>query len=163
MPPLTLSPPFIRTVPPHIPLVLSLETPVRAQNTQCLQRIVVFNATLRGIFVSIAQSMSAPIVVNEPLVTPNTVAFATIVLFAATLVTPLATVWTAFVPYATTQVTSSLTVPAWRIPAAVLFLTMETLRVYDLALVVRVFKGGNVTVQGSDLLFFYYSLATIVI
>ena len=153
MPLLTLALPFTRTILSPIPLMLSLETPVWAQNLQCLQQIVVFNAMSQGIFMSTAQNTSVPTVISMSLAIPNTIATATTVLFATASATPLATVRTTFVPSAMTQAMLSLTAPFWRTPAAGSFSTMEILRVYDLAPVVQVFKGGNVMIQGSDLFF----------
>ena len=89
--------------------MLSLETPIWAQNPQCLQQIVVFNAMPRGIFVLTVQNMNAPTVDNAPLATPNIVAIATTVLFAAASATPPITVQTATAPFAMTQATSLLT------------------------------------------------------
>ena len=96
---------------------------------------------------------NAPTVNNAPLATPNIIAIATTVLFAAASATPPVTVQTTTAPFATTQAMSSLTALSWRTPAAESSLTTETLRACDLVLVVQVFKGGNVMVQGLNILF----------
>ena len=153
MSPLTLILPFIRAVPPLTPVKLHLETPIWAHNLQRLTRLFVFTATLWGIFMSTAQCTSALTVANVPLATLNTIACKTTVLFATTSATPPAIVQTVSVPFVTTQDMLSWTAPLPRTPVAVLSSMMETQRDSSFVPVVQVFKGGNVTVGGSDILF----------
>ena len=79
---------FIRAEPPLTPLELHLETPVWAQNPQHLLRLVVFTATLWGIFMSTAQNTSVLTATSAPLATLSTIVFEAIVLFVATSATP---------------------------------------------------------------------------
>ena len=125
-------------------------------------RLTVFTATLWGIFVSTVQNMSVPTAASMPPVTLNTIVLETTVLFAIALATPLATVQTTFVPSATTQDMSSQIVLSQRTPVVVSSSTTETQRESDLALMVQVFEGGIVTVQGPNLVFsiIYLSLLT---
>ena len=152
MPPLTLALPFIRAALPLIPLELHLKTPIWAQNPQQLMRLVVLTAMSWGIFMSTVQNMSVPTVTNMPLVTLNTVALETIVLFATALATPLATVWTTFAPSAMTQDMLLQIVPSQRTLVVGSSSTMGTWRESDLAPVVQVFEGGIVTIRGSGLI-----------
>ena len=160
--PTDLHPAFHQVVPPPIPLELYLETPIWAQNPQHLWRLTVFNVTLQGIFVLIAQSMSAPTVVNAPLATLNTVVFETIVLFAAALATLPATAQTVSAPCATTRDMLSPTVLSRRTPVVASSLMTATWRGFELTPVVQAFKGGIVTVQGSDLVFSIVHLSPLV-
>ena len=125
-------------------------------------RLTVFTATLWGIFVSTVQNMSVPTAASMPPVTLNTIVLETTVLFAIALATPLATVQTTFVPSATTQDMSSQIVLSQRTPVVVSSSTTETQRESDLALMVQVFEGGIVMVQGPNLVFsiIYLSLLT---
>ena len=77
----------------------------------------------------------------------------TTVLFATASATLPAIVQTDYVPSVMTWVMSSLTAHSWRTPARGSSSTRETQRAFDLVLEVQVFEGGNVTVQGTDLLF----------
>ena len=121
-------------------LVSPQDPPVWAHNPQQLLRLIVLTAMPQGIFVSTARNTSVLTAASVPLATLSTVVFETIVLFATASATPPTTVQTDFVPFAMTWDTLS--------PS-----TREIWRDSDLAPVVQVFKGGNVTIQGSDLLF----------
>ena len=69
-----------------------------------------------------------------------------------------ATVQTDFALFATTQDMLSQTVPSLRTPAVASSSMMEIQRDCNLVPVVQVFKGGNVTVRGSDIIFSIVSL-----
>ena len=97
--------------------------------------------------------MNAPTVSSKLLATPNTIAIATTVLFAAASVTFPATVRTVSAPSAMTQGPSSLIVHSPRTPVVVSSSTMGIQRGFDLAPVVQVFEEGIVTIGGTDLIF----------
>ena len=145
--------PSIRTTPHPTPLELHLETPVWAHNQQRLQRLFVFTAMTQGIFVLTAWNTSVLTATNMPLVTLSTVACATTVLFATILDIPPTTVQIDSAPSVMTQDMSSQIVPSLRTPAVVSSSTMETQWESSLVLVVQIFKGGNVMIQGDGLLF----------
>ena len=138
--------PFIRDALLHTPLELHLTIPNWARNLLCLQRLFVFSATTRGIFMLTVRSTSVLTADNVPRATPSIVALATIVLFADTLAISHASVRTDSAPSVMIQDISLATALSWRTPARELFSTRETLRDYDFIPEVRVFEGGIVMV-----------------
>ena len=146
MPLLTLILPFIRAELHLTPLELHLEIPIWAQNPRRLMRLGVLTVTLQGIFVLTAQSMSVPIAINAPWVTPNIVVPETTVLFATALAIPHASAQIDFAPSAMTQDTLSPIVPSQRTPVAVSSSLTETQRDCDLVPVVQVFERSIVMI-----------------
>ena len=144
---------FIRDGLPLTPLELHLEIPDWARNPSRLQRLIVFNATPLGIFVSTAPNMNALAVTNAPLVIHNTAVSTTTAPSAVSL-----PIWPGIVqPDIALSVMPptifSLIVLLWRTLAQRLSSMRETLRDFDVVPVVQIFERGIVMVQGHGLIF----------
>ena len=102
---------------------------------------------------SIARNMSVLTATNVPQDTPNIAVSKTTALFADASATCPAIVPTAIAPSVMTLDTLLLTVLSQKTPAAGLSSTTETLKGSDIVLVVQLFKGGIVMVQGQNFIF----------
>ena len=138
--------PFIRDALLHTPFELHLTIPDWAHNLLCLQRLFVFSATTRGIFMLTVRSTSVLTADNAPQATPSIVALATTVLFADASAISHVSVWTDDAPSVMIQDISLATALSWRTPARGLFSMRGTLRDCDFVPEVQVFEGGIVTV-----------------
>ena len=127
--------------------------PVWAQNPLRLRQLVVFNATLQGIFVLIAQNTSVLAAANELLAIHNTAAPVIIAPSASALHTWLDTAQTDAVLSVTPQTTFSSTVLLRKTQVQELSSMREIPTAFDVVPVVQIFRGGNVTVQGRGLIF----------
>ena len=148
---LTLDLPFTRVTWPPIPHVLHLAIPAWAQNPLRLRRLVVFSAMPQAISVSTAPNTNVPAVVSGLPVTHNTTVSEIIAPIVDVSPTWPATVLIDAAPSVTPPITFSSTVLLRRTRVQVSSSTTGILRDSDVVLVVQVFEGGIVMVQGCGL------------
>ena len=115
--------------------------------------LFVFTATPQGMFGSTVLITNALIADSMPQGILNISMPGIIAHSVAALTTTLITAWIGIAPSVMILDMSLQTVHFLRTPAWASFSMTETLKDFDVVLVVQLFKGGDVTIHGRDLLF----------